>query len=117
VWCALAAAGIAVSVVTEMEVYQGLLDAPDPGAALAGFALFLQGAGALPVTSAIARRCAGIRRHLKAANRSVRPRSLDLLIAATAIEHGLTLVTRNTADYADVPGLALLAPPATPPTA
>jgi len=32
-------------------------------------------------------------------------------IAATAIEHELTLVTRNVADYGDVPGLRLLTPP------
>ncbi len=31
----------------------------------------------------------------------------DLLIAATALVHGLTLVTHNTQDYVLVPGLAL----------
>ena len=31
----------------------------------------------------------------------------DLLIAATALFHGLTLVTHNTQDYINVPGLAL----------
>lgn len=31
----------------------------------------------------------------------------DALIAATAIEHGLTLTTRNTADYAGIRGLKL----------
>ncbi len=34
-------------------------------------------------------------------------RSLDLIIAATALEYNLTLVTRNTEDYADVPDLKL----------
>ena len=32
---------------------------------------------------------------------------MDLLIAATALEHGLTLVTHNVADYAGVPGLSI----------
>lgn len=32
---------------------------------------------------------------------------MDLFIAATAIEHGLSLVTRNTRDYSDIPGLDL----------
>lgn len=34
----------------------------------------------------------------------------DALIAATALEHGLTLATRNTADFRHIDGLALLDP-------
>lgn len=45
--------------------------------------------------------------HLSGQGKRVRQRALDLLIAATAIEHNLTLVTRNQADYRDVPGLML----------
>jgi predicted nucleic acid-binding protein len=30
-----------------------------------------------------------------------------LIVAATAIEHGLTLVTRNKADYRDITGVSL----------
>jgi predicted nucleic acid-binding protein len=37
-------------------------------------------------------------------------RGFDILIAATAIEHGLTLVTRNIDDYADIPGIELYQP-------
>jgi tRNA(fMet)-specific endonuclease VapC len=33
--------------------------------------------------------------------------ALDLLIAATAVHHGLTLVTHNVRDYANVPGLSI----------
>ena len=36
-----------------------------------------------------------------------RPRILDRLIAATAIVHGLTLVTINGDDFRDIPGLIL----------
>jgi predicted nucleic acid-binding protein len=32
---------------------------------------------------------------------------LDLLIAATALEHNLTLLTRNVRDFQHVPGLKL----------
>ncbi len=32
---------------------------------------------------------------------------LDSITAATAFEYDLTLVTRNTADYDDIPGLRL----------
>jgi predicted nucleic acid-binding protein len=37
----------------------------------------------------------------------VNQRALDVVIAATAIEYGLTLVTRNITDYADIPDLTL----------
>jgi tRNA(fMet)-specific endonuclease VapC len=33
---------------------------------------------------------------------------MDLLIAATALLHGFTLVTHNTADYANIPGLSFV---------
>lgn len=36
-----------------------------------------------------------------------RPRILDRMIAATALVHGLTLVTRNPRDFADIDGLAI----------
>jgi len=103
--------GIAVSVITVMEVYQGLLRLPLPSSAAVEVETFLRGIGVLPVTREVALRCAGIRVGLQGRGKSVRPRSLDLLIAATAIEHDLTLVTRNVSDYADVPGLRLLTPP------
>jgi predicted nucleic acid-binding protein len=38
----------------------------------------------------------------------VRQRALDLIIAATALEHDLTLVTRNREDFQDIPGLQTL---------
>jgi len=41
-----------------------------------------------------------------------RVRIIDRLIAATAIVHGLTLVTMNAADFRDIPGLTLEAWPA-----
>ena len=34
-------------------------------------------------------------------------RALDLIVAATAIEHDLVLVTRNVRDYADIPQIKL----------
>jgi predicted nucleic acid-binding protein len=40
--------------------------------------------------------------------RILQPRALDLLIAATALTYDLELLTRNTRDFADVPGLKLV---------
>ena len=59
---------------------------------------------------AIAERCAGLRETLQRHGKRVRPRALDLIVAATALEYGLTLVTRNTDDYRDIPGLTLYTP-------
>jgi predicted nucleic acid-binding protein len=45
--------------------------------------------------------------------RAAHPRTLpylDSLIAATALVHDLTLVTRNTSDFADIKGIRLLNP-------
>lgn len=64
----------------------------------------------LKMASAVARRCAGLREMLRKQGKRVNQRAFDLLIAATAIEHGLTLVTRNTDDYEDIPGLKLYEP-------
>lgn len=44
---------------------------------------------------------------VKHAGRSPRPRYNDLWIAAQAIEHGYALLTLNTADFFDLPGLKL----------
>lgn len=39
--------------------------------------------------------------------RGVSPSRMDLLIAATAIAHQLIVVTHNTADFANIPGVML----------
>ena len=103
----LAADGFAVSIITYMEAFQGVLQSPTPEQAQAKFQAFFDAVPVFPVSRAVARRCASLREALKQQNRSVRPRALDLIIAATALEHGLILVTRNVDDYTDVPGLDL----------
>jgi predicted nucleic acid-binding protein len=54
----------------------------------------------LDLTIAIAERAGRIRRQTGT-------RLPDAIIAATALEHGLTLMTRNRRDFANVPGLPL----------
>lgn len=44
---------------------------------------------------------------VKQSGRSPRPRYNDLWIAAQAIEHGYVLLTLNTGDFADLPGLRI----------
>ena len=100
-------AGIAVSIITYMELYQGVLRG---SAAASQLTAFLDSVPLLPISVPVAQRCAQLRETLAAQGRRVRSRALDLLIAATALEYSLTLVTANTADYQDIPGLQLLNP-------
>jgi predicted nucleic acid-binding protein len=65
----------------------------------------LRGVDVVGISRPVARRAALIRLDLRQRRRAITHRAMDLLIAATALERGLILVTRNTTDYADIPGL------------
>jgi predicted nucleic acid-binding protein len=77
--------GIAISTITYMEVYHGLLRSPDPRLAHAKFNAFLTDIPLLPVSTEIAARCAELREALTRQGKRVRARALDLLSAATAL--------------------------------
>lgn len=105
--------GVAVSVVTRIEVLRGRFEAvvkAADGAALVRMQELLFASEAylsefslLPFETAAAEVFDQLRVD-KAARKTDRN---DLLIACVALAHGATLVTRNTKDYAHVPGLAL----------
>ena len=86
------------SAISLEEVWFGL--ALRPGARMARHfsALLDTFAEILPITDAIARRSAGLRAG-QAQRGHVRSQA-DMLIAATAYEHGAVLVTRNVRDFA-----------------
>lgn len=46
--------------------------------------------------------------YLKSVGKKHRPRVQDLWLASQAIQHGYPLLTRNTKDFADIPGLRVL---------
>jgi len=102
--------GIAMSVVTYMESYQGLMRDPDARTTTERFDRAIAIIPVLPFSLEVARRCASIREVLRRQGARVNQRALDLLIAATAIEHGLTLVTRNVADFQDIAELSIHRP-------
>ena len=64
---------------------------------------FFKAAEILPIDQAVIERAVGLRQQRKMGLG-------DALIAATALVHRRTLVTRNTADFAWVPGLLTLDP-------
>ena len=102
--------GIAISIITYMEVYQGIERSSDKQEAQAKLAAFLAAAPVIPLSLSVAQRCAQLREQLKRQGKRVNARALDLIVAATALEHNLTLVTRNTDDYKDIPGLRIHRP-------
>lgn len=106
---ALAADGVAMSMITYLEVYQGVIRGRSVSRADASLGALVRGVPVLPFTRSTARLCAGLREALLQDGRRVRGRALDLMNAAVAIEYSLVLVTRNMRDYADVPGLQLYA--------
>jgi len=98
--------GIAASIITYREAFQGTLRLQRP-VPQARFDAFFDSLPVLPLTPAIAQRCARLREHLKRQGKQPNRRAYDLIIAATALEHGLMLVTTNRQDCADIPGLVL----------
>jgi len=97
---------LAVSAVTIDEVVFGLSRRPNV-AKLAWFDRFVAQLSVLDVTETIARR-AGEMRALLASRGQVRTQA-DMLIAATAQVHALTVVTRNVRDFEGC-GIAVLNP-------
>jgi predicted nucleic acid-binding protein len=99
--------GIVISIITYTELLDGILGSRDVVEGEEQLREFLTSISVLGISRPVARRAAVIRRELRRSGRQVGHRLLDLFIAATALHHGLTLVTRNTRDYADVAGLAM----------
>jgi len=97
-----------ISLITYMEVYQGALRTDDFDEALVQLRAFTEGVPVLPLTVAVAERCASLRENLRRQRKNANRRALDLLTAATALHYDLTLVTRNVDDFKDLPDLKLL---------
>lgn len=97
--------GIAISIITFAEIYEGIYYGRDRAHDEQMFLRFLQGVSVLGISRPIARRFALIRGDLPAKGQLL-PQP-DLLIAATALQHNLVLVTRNTAHFQRISSLHL----------
>ena len=96
-----------LSVVTLEEIHFGLGSRPNPRIA-AWFETFLsKDCEILPITAAIARQAGALRGQLRADGQQ--RTQADMLIAATAQAHQLSLVTRNLRDFEGC-GIPLLNP-------
>ncbi len=102
---ALIPGGIAVSIITYGEIYDGIDGSRDPKTAEHVFRQFLRLADVLPLNQSVMRRFASVRRDLR--SRGLLIGDMDMLIGATALHHRLTLVTRNRRHFDRIPGLTL----------
>jgi tRNA(fMet)-specific endonuclease VapC len=94
----------AFSALTRYEIVRGLRDR-DAAAQLRRFEEFCQHSVVLPINDEVLLRAADL---WVFARRQGRSRSdADLIIAATAVQHGRTLVTGNTAHFNGIPDLDL----------
>jgi tRNA(fMet)-specific endonuclease VapC len=101
---------IAISIITYMEAFQGVARSPRLEEAQAKFRTLAKSIPILPLSLAVAERCAQLRETLRTQQKRVNSRALDLIIAATALEYDLTLVTENIKDFEDIPDLHLTQP-------
>src|SRR5437868_2040948 len=82
----LAQQGLAISLITYGEIYDGIYNGRDPQASAAIFRRFLRGVDVLPLTKIIMQRFARIRGQLRRSGNIIS--DTDILIAATALHHG-----------------------------
>jgi tRNA(fMet)-specific endonuclease VapC len=104
----LAGSRIFVSWDTAGEIYEQAFHTPNPPAALVSFRYFLSFYRVLGLSDPIMEQFAEIRASLRRHGQLIT--DLDLLIAATALHHNLTLLTFNRRDFERIPELTLHQP-------
>ncbi|MYA49171.1 MAG: type II toxin-antitoxin system VapC family toxin [Chloroflexi bacterium] len=102
----LAADGLGLSIISLAELYEGVYYSRDPEASSGALARFLRIVQVLPIDEAMCRIFARERGRLRAAGASIG--DLDLLIGATALRHGLTLLTNNRRHFERLEGLGIV---------
>jgi predicted nucleic acid-binding protein len=104
----LAIAGIAISLITVGEIYEGAFGFPDPETHLATFREFLKPLHILNLDDDIMERFAELRSSLRRQGQLIP--DFDLLLAATALQHELTVLTFNIRHLERIPHLKLYQP-------
>lgn len=98
--------GIAVSIITLGEIYEGIYFGRDPRRTEAIFGEFLRMADVVVLNRRIMQRFARLRGELRHTGQLIG--DPDILIAASALQHGLIVVTRNRRHFERIAGLQLL---------
>jgi len=98
--------GLCISAITLGELYTWAYRADASPKRLQGLRDMLNDVALLDVTGEVAERFGQLQAGLLSIGKPAP--GMDLMIAATALVHDLTLVTHNTQDYGEVPGLRLV---------
>jgi tRNA(fMet)-specific endonuclease VapC len=96
---------VRVSTLVSAELWVGVAKSASPTASATKVEIFLARFPALPFTPETARIYGALRGSLEKAGNTIGP--MDLLIASTALEHRLRLVTRNDREFSRIPGLSV----------
>jgi predicted nucleic acid-binding protein len=101
----LASSGIAISWITVGELYEGAFESPNPEARLAALRGFLQPLRVLGINGPTMERFAEIRSFLRRQGQLIP--DFDIILAATALQYDLTVLTFNTRHIGRVPEVRL----------
>ena len=98
--------GIAISVISLAEVYEGVYYSLDPKNSQEGLSNFLKLVSILPDSDEIAKIFGKERGRLRKKGELID--DFDLMIASTAIHHNLTILTNNRKHFERVEGLEII---------
>ncbi len=99
-------AGLALSVISLAELYEGIYHSRDPEANEQALNNFLRGVMVIGIDEDICRIFGRERGRLRASGQMIG--DFDLLIGATALHHHLTLLTNNRRHFELIEGLRLI---------
>ncbi|MCL4522666.1 MAG: type II toxin-antitoxin system VapC family toxin [Acidobacteria bacterium] len=97
--------GLALSIISYAELWEGAYFSREPSGSQAKLDEFLSGVALLGVDEEIARQFGLLRGTLRKSGKTIG--DFDLLIAATALRHGLMLLSNNRKHFENVPGLRI----------
>ena len=97
--------GLALSVISLAELWEGVFFSKDPKRSEAVLEEFLSGVAVLGIDGEICKRFGQLRGLLRKQGKPVG--DFDLLIAASALRHNLTLLTNNRRHFERIEGLRL----------
>jgi tRNA(fMet)-specific endonuclease VapC len=97
--------GLALSIISLAELYEGVFNSRDPEGDGQDLADFLRGVTVLGIDADIAQLFGRERGRLRRAGMLIG--DFDLLIGATAVHHNLTLLTNNRSHFERIDGLQM----------